>query len=1095
MKQLKLTLLTITSLSLLAVISATSISSANQIKAGGTEHSSNCYWNHYEEIAPTYDNPGVREYWICCNHHQDGPVFVRPTTGIIHENTHPTNFVNTLSSSDDRYMNPYKETVTFDNSVIPSFISIFKNANPLEIVDNEGIDSSKCLKIVNNSWNYGIKFSNYYLDQVFSNPNVKALNFYAKSNVATNDFRRLSNGSGVCYELNNTGYGITNEWKEFSYTREYYERDVATDCIIYGGVASGTSIYIDNIHPVMSPLTSNGFENVTIKENTDGGFRCYTPGHSSVGIDNYIATTTHLFALPGSAGVITSYGFDYNRKTEGIRSLRFTKTNGYVALYLPQEIYQNLGDDDFVSIDVYSTMNIDSGETANQICDGFTNTNLKSKKANEWETYSFAKSKNITNDGRFLILQGGCVGDICLDNIRVNNRSEDEEYKTGDIYTKNSDTYINFETRKKVDTIVGVTVDSNVVVPINNTRYVFVSGEKTIGIKKTQITNGTHMVSVSYISDGLMYKETRYMNIVEVTENEAKSVSIAYGDADYYTLSGYSDIYRIECGNKEVPFEVSGANLLIPNSVLVELLPTENNAKVSGVITLVLKSIGNTYFQPMNITVTGTNVVKPELSFGDKEIKMHAYSSSSSLASNVNYVPYINDYRVSEYKNTGLNIWYEQAMHVGQSVSELSQGIKELLRIAKNQDLKVMLSDDTFTALSRSTTSLYGQTISYCGKTKVVNTEADLDEIVETRLRMYINEPAVYGVSVGDEQNYEQLCGGFADLLPSIHRVLNKLNRNDFYINVNLVPMSAGKLFLTGEGTNDQPNYSTYVSTEMAGMMADYETYLRKYVEVSGNNYIQYDLYPFTSSDKGWKYETKGLDIYTLQNLLIAAKICKEYDLELKVVTQSLMYYGTREISPLDIAWMNNMLLAFGVKHISYFVYQCRANTGTEAWQETSSFLNIAGDKNPMYYYMQGMISQIKNFQNVIMDFDYEWSNLYRYALSYNKSTMYSAGKAIMGQYYDSTYGDLSSVTTSKDWTLVTGLKNQNNPNQYMYAVENVYNSFSSDVLQTVKLTFTKSFAYAIVYENGVRRIVNMNSKTLSLKLSAGHTAFVIPCN
>ena len=127
------------------------------------------------------------------------------------------------------------------------------------------------------------------------------------------------------------------------------------------------------------------------------------------------------------------------------------------------------------------------------------------------------------------------------------------------------------------------------------------------------------------------------------------------------------------------------------------------------------------------------------------------------------------------------------------------------------------------------------------------------------------------------------------------------------------------------------------------------------------------------------------------------------------------------------------------------------------------------------------------------MDFEYEWSRVYKYYIGSSTSSCYTAALKLMNEYYETTYGNLSSVTSSKDWVLVTGLRNKNNPNTYMYAVENVYNNFANNIIQTAKLTFTKTYSYAIVYEAGTVRYVNMNSKTLSLKLSAGKAAFVIP--
>ena len=95
--------------------------------------------------------------------------------------------------------------------------------------------------------------------------------------------------------------------------------------------------------------------------------------------------------------------------------------------------------------------------------------------------------------------------------------------------------------------------------------------------------------------------------------------------------------------------------------------------------------------------------------------------------------------------------------------------------------------------------------------------------------------------------------------------------------------------------------------------------------------------------------------------------------------------------------------------------------------------------------------------------------------------------------YYSSSssYGELSNVSISKDWTLVTGLKCPSD-NKKMYMIQNVYNNFDNELLQTVTLTFNSTYQYAVIYESGLPRVVNMNSKKLELKLSSGRAAFVM---
>ena len=57
--------------------------------------------------------------------------------------------------------------------------------------------------------------------------------------------------------------------------------------------------------------------------------------------------------------------------------------------------------------------------------------------------------------------------------------------------------------------------------------------------------------------------------------------------------------------------------------------------------------------------------------------------------------------------------------------------------------------------------------------------------------------------------------------------------------------------------------------------------------------------------------------------------------------------------------------------------------------------------------------------------------------------------------------------------------------------IQNLYNSFSSELLQECTLEFSNTKSYAVIYESGLPRVVNMNSNKLTVKLSSGRAAYV----
>lgn len=1053
-------------------------------------HDSNCEWHHYNEVSPSYEDSGCKEYWICCNHSELGPQFTAPTSGNIVNSTHPSGFVSSLSTDDSRYMAPYGEPLSFEDGQIPSLISKGPNINSLEVIDTDATDGSRCLKASISGSDYGISFSKNYLDKVFANSSIQAIEFDAKGSKASCNFRHRTNGSNVCYEINSNGWGIDTTWKRFSFTRDFYNNHKESgDYMIYGGeYTSGNYLLIDNVRPVTKALNSYGFDNGKFTESlTASKLETYGPSSS-----------IQLFAHSASSGIVTSVGFDYSIKTEGLRSIKYTKANGYMAFFTSSAIRNMLSDTVALSIDVYSTVAA-NGFTTQNFVDGVNMKSLGQKVANQWETFTITKSQ-MSSDGRFLILQGSTSGDWYFDNIRFVNVSQNDEEITnlGDIYINNTSDNSVIPTKRNMDSISSIKVDG---VDLNYANLVS-RDTSSITIKNSVLSAGDHIISIKYLNGGTVYNEKIYLTAIVLTTKSELSASLEYMSNGYYTLSGYSGIYRITCGDVEVPFENSGSNILIPDAALVQLLGESEGKKVNGAVNLCLHAIGTSYCQPINITLTNSVNVKSIPTYNGSGIDTHAYSSTSSYATYTNYEQYFNVDKVREYANTGLKIMYEQAVHVTVSDTTLKPALSYLIGNAQKMGLKVMLSDDALATMSRQTVSLIGNDIVLgSGITKHFNSTSDLDTYVESRLNMYINIPGVYGVSVGDEQSYEMLCNGFGDVFQSIHRVLNKLGRNDFFVNSNLNPMTATSLMLTGVDKTHEPE-------------KDYKIYLEKYLEVTGNNYIQYDAYPLsdnTTTIGGALYTNGvmttpgyGISNFHFRQLYLSAYIAKQHNVDLYVVTQSFTNGNSRILNASDIAWLNNTLLGLGVKHISYFVYQIRGNTGSEVWENNSAFLTKEGDKNDIYYYYQGQLAQLNAFSPVISSFDFDW--VYAYHGS-NESQAWAYG-GITGSNLKNvitmpseTYGQITAHTVDSDWGLITGLVNSSGTKMYM--VQNIHNNFDNQLLQTHTIKFdTKDYNYAVVWENGQARVVKLGTtnetlsykrkNTLTLKLSSGHAAYFI---
>ena len=561
--------------------------------------------------------------------------------------------------------------------------------------------------------------------------------------------------------------------------------------------------------------------------------------------------------------------------------------------------------------------------------------------------------------------------------------------------------------------------------------------------------------------------------VYSVTEATAE-MTLTYGSQGYQTLN-YANVTRILSNGIDIPFEYNSGNssVLIADATILELLPTENGSKVLGTVELVILTTGENYLLSLEITLSGSATVLSGATYENN------YAFSSAGYSSVEYftsknMTHLSPEKLMEYKNSGLTVVHPgYDASVSATATELTVQTKTLLANAAEVGLKVILEDYFLVNLSESTTgSLIGTTYA--------DTEA-LDAAVWERLQIYCDYEAFYGVVLADEPYYEVFTA-YGEVYQSIKRVC-ETNNVECYIHCNMLSGFAGYEALGA--SSDFASNSTRFNA--------YKAYLQKFLNVTGADYIMYDLYPLTSSGlTGW-------GLFTLQ---AAAEVAKENDVALNVVTQTCTiqssFFGTdneRIMSIEDLHWMNNMLLGFGVKEIHYFTYYARPENENETFIDAGSFVTSEGEKTDVYYRMQAILAQNQQFASVIKSFDYVSSNLIKgVSVTYNNTgitnTTDSTREYARAEEFDtdSFSGALTAVSADKEYVLLTKLNDGTND---MYMVQNVVDP-QYDVLQTVTMTFTGK-TYAVVYENGFKRIVKLNGGgTLTLKLSEGNAAYVM---
>ena len=243
-------------------------------------------------------------------------------------------------------------------------------------------------------------------------------------------------------------------------------------------------------------------------------------------------------------------------------------------------------------------------------------------------------------------------------------------------------------------------------------------------------------------------------------------------------------------------------------------------------------------------------------------------------------------------------------------------------------------------------------------------------------------------------------------------------------------------------------------------------------------------LYPFRRAD--------SVDLYYILGLQVVSRLAQEYDAEFYFVTQT---YGQtdnitnpRMLTQEDLYWLNNMLVGFGIKQISYFTYFTKADNNREHFIDGNSFLTWQGEKTDIYHWMKQIMAEEQKLAPTILNFEYSSSKVY-----ITETTNFDCTHA-MRTIETPNFKALSEVNINKEAALVTELYDSKKQN-YLYMVQNVTDSTKkgSKAYQTTVLTFDKAYKYAAVYVKGERTLKELEKGKLTLKHKPGEATYVIP--
>lgn len=466
----------------------------------------------------------------------------------------------------------------------------------------------------------------------------------------------------------------------------------------------------------------------------------------------------------------------------------------------------------------------------------------------------------------------------------------------------------------------------------------------------------------------------------------------------------------------------------------------------------------------------------PDYSDSQLQMEFYGYHSMSSGRYSIDDVTYDvgEDFRTverfKEYMDCGMNMVFLQNVAYKGEDFETSEAKKYMDMFCEAGATRIIISDQRLYDLSQLETPLVGDDEKLIAENKQFKTQEDLEKYVADCLDDYHDYPAFYGLLMRDEPSYKMF-----DASAAVYRAIKKYDENIF-VKQNLLPLSSGVHEKYAEKHNTQTLQESYVE------------YLTTWQEKTGADYIMFDSYPILES---------GILSDHITGLKIVADICKEKDLSLYVVAQTMemMNKGKaaiRKCSKADMYWQLNMLQGFGVKRIAYFTYWRRSGSKTtgEFFVDNASFISSSGKKTDLYYYMTDIHKEIQNFAPTLLSFDYNTCTYYM------KEPMDFAAGYLGGLEREAELACIKGVTVEQsDLLFVTEMTDADNGN-YMYMLQNIMDPAKGLVGDTVvhaEVEFDSKYKYVAVYYKGEVTYKKLVDHKYSTELSAGYAEFVIP--
>ncbi len=272
---------------------------------------------------------------------------------------------------------------------------------------------------------------------------------------------------------------------------------------------------------------------------------------------------------------------------------------------------------------------------------------------------------------------------------------------------------------------------------------------------------------------------------------------------------------------------------------------------------------------------------------------------------------------------------------------------------------KILVTDGRFDHWIRDERNLVGEG-------RLFATEEELDKAVAECVAPYSQEKGFYGIQLFDEPLYDQFPA-YGQLMRSIKRVLPGV-----YVQSNLLPMTAPVKLLVPQEKYEQDVATDKIATEQSVQWDIYKKYIGDFQEITQADNIHFDEYPFRR-----EYIISG---NTLPNYQIAARMCKERNIDFRVVLQSFAHiwngsYHNRRMTESDMYWQTNLAMGFGVREYSFYTYMAKPDfkykDGAFGEMDGAAFINLDGSRTALYEYTKRILAEMKAFSSVAKNYEY----------------------------------------------------------------------------------------------------------------------------